>query len=64
MEYPIKEVRIPHKHAISGEGDVVPVNYLLPPRANPATPPPQQHIINRRDRNRTPNSPSGNKASA
>jgi esterase/lipase len=53
MEYPIKEVRIPHKHAISGEGDVVPVNFLLPPNASASTPCPLVLIITGLDGYRT-----------
>ncbi|KAK4447315.1 Alpha/Beta hydrolase protein [Podospora aff. communis PSN243] len=35
MEFPIKEVIIPHKHAKQGEGDVIPANYLVPPGPGP-----------------------------
>lgn len=53
MEHPIKEVRIPHKHAIEGEGDVVPVNFLLPPGASPEKPAPTVLIITGLDGYRT-----------
>jgi len=33
-EHPIREVHVPHKHAISGEGDVVQINYLIPETAS------------------------------
>ena len=40
MEHPIREIHVPHKHAISGEGDVIPVFYLLPPGASASSPVP------------------------
>lgn len=53
MEYPIKEVQIPHTHAIQGEGNVVPVNYLLPSDALPSNPCPLVMIITGLDGYRT-----------
>ncbi len=53
MEYPIKEVQIPHKHKIQGEGDVVPMNFLLPPGASPSNPCPIVLIITGLDGYRT-----------
>jgi Esterase FrsA-like len=53
MEYPIKEVLIPHKHGIQGEGDVVPVNFLLPPEASVSNPCPLVLIITGLDGYRT-----------
>lgn len=34
MEHPIREVKIPHTHATQGEGDTIPVNFLVPPKAS------------------------------
>ncbi|OAG41933.1 hypothetical protein AYO21_03936 [Fonsecaea monophora] len=53
LEHPIKEVLIPHKHAIEGEGDVVPVNFLLPPNATEQSPAPCVLIITGLDGYRT-----------
>ncbi|EXJ93961.1 hypothetical protein A1O1_02354 [Capronia coronata CBS 617.96] len=53
MEHPIKEVRIPHTHRIKGEGEVVPVNFLLPPNASEANPVPCVMIITGLDGYRT-----------
>jgi pimeloyl-ACP methyl ester carboxylesterase len=53
MEYPIREVQIPHKHAIEGEGSVVPVNFLLPPGASASNPCPLILIITGLDGYRT-----------
>ena len=53
MENPIVEVKIPHKHAIEGEGDVVPVNFLLPPGASEQSPAPCVLIITGLDGYRT-----------
>jgi esterase/lipase len=53
MEYPITEVRVPHKHAIEGEGDVVPINFLLPPEASPEKPVPCVFIVTGLDGYRT-----------
>ncbi|KAK0716347.1 Alpha/Beta hydrolase protein [Lasiosphaeris hirsuta] len=40
MEQPIREVLIPHTHALDSEGTVIPVNYLLPPGASAQNPHP------------------------
>jgi len=53
MEHPIKEVKIPHKHKIEGEGDTVPVNSLLPPGASASNPCPLVLIITGLDGYRT-----------
>jgi pimeloyl-ACP methyl ester carboxylesterase len=53
MEYPIKEVIIPHKHKVEGDGDVVPVNFLLPPDASASNPCPLVLIITGLDGYRT-----------
>ena len=53
MEHPITEVRVPHKHAIEGEGDVVPINFLLPSEASPEKPVPCVFIITGLDGYRT-----------
>ena len=53
MEYPIKEVQIPHKHKIQDEGDVVPMNFLLPPGASASNPCPIVMIITGLDGYRT-----------
>ncbi|OAP64647.1 hypothetical protein AYL99_00619 [Fonsecaea erecta] len=53
LEHPIKEVRIPHKHAVQGEGDVVPVNLLVPPGASAESPAPCVLIITGLDGYRT-----------
>jgi len=53
MEHPIKEVLIPHKHAIEGEGDVIPANLLVPPTASSSSPAPCVFIITGLDGYRT-----------
>ena len=53
MEHPIVEVKIPHKHGIQGEGDAVPVNFLLPPNASAQSPAPCVLIITGLDGYRT-----------
>ena len=54
MEHPITEVRIPHTHRIPDEeGDVIPVNLLLPPQASPQTPAPLVLIFTGLDGYRT-----------
>ena len=53
MEHPIKEVLIPHKHKIQGEGDVIPVNYLPVPGASASNPSPLVMIITGLDGYRT-----------
>ena len=54
MEYPIKEVLIPHKHKAPNDvGDVVPVNFLLPPDASPSKPCPLVIIMTGLDGYRT-----------
>jgi pimeloyl-ACP methyl ester carboxylesterase len=53
MEHPIVEARIPHTHAIQGEGEVIPVNILLPPSASPARPCPLVIIMTGLDGYRT-----------
>ena len=35
MEFPIREVVVPHKYHIDGEGEAIPINFLLPPGAGP-----------------------------
>lgn len=53
MEHPIKEVKIPHTHKIQGEGDIVPVNLLVPPSASPENPCPVVLIVTGLDGYRT-----------
>ncbi|RMD40729.1 hypothetical protein DV735_g4407, partial [Chaetothyriales sp. CBS 134920] len=53
LEHPIREVLIPHKHKIKGEGDVVPVNFLLPADASASNPCPLLLIFTGLDGYRT-----------
>ncbi|KAK3314225.1 yellowish-green 1-like protein [Apodospora peruviana] len=53
LEYPIKEVRIPHTYRLEKEGDVIPVNFLLPPGASPESPAPLVIIFTGLDGYRT-----------
>ncbi|RMZ79235.1 hypothetical protein DV737_g3496, partial [Chaetothyriales sp. CBS 132003] len=53
QEHAISEVLIPHKHKIDGEGDVVPVNLLLPADASASNPRPLVLIITGLDGYRT-----------
>jgi len=53
MEYPIKEVLVSHTHKAEGEGDAIPVNYLLPPGASAQTRVPLMLIITGLDGHRT-----------
>ncbi|KAK0713520.1 yellowish-green 1-like protein [Lasiosphaeria miniovina] len=53
MEHPIKEVLIPHAHRVDGEGDVIPVNFLVPPSASAASPCPLLIIFTGLDGYRT-----------
>jgi dienelactone hydrolase len=51
--YPVKEVLIPHKHRIEGEGDVIPVYHLLPEGATKENPAPTVIIFTGLDGYRT-----------
>lgn len=53
MEYPIREVQIPHTHRNQDEGATIPVNFLLPPSATSATPAPLVLIMTGLDGYRT-----------
>ncbi|KAJ9624594.1 uncharacterized protein PV06_06408 [Exophiala oligosperma] len=53
MEYPITEVQVPHSHGIEGEGQTVPINFLLPPGASAENPVPCVFIITGLDGYRT-----------
>ena len=53
MQHGIEEVLVPHKHKIEGEGDVVPINLLLPPGASASNPCPLVWIITGLDGYRT-----------
>ncbi|KPI35267.1 uncharacterized protein AB675_3740 [Cyphellophora attinorum] len=50
MEYPIREVLIPHAHGLENEGKHVPANFLLPPTASAESPVPLLSIITGLDR--------------
>lgn len=52
-EHPIREVKIPHTHKGAGDGDEVPVNYLVPPGASASNPAPLVLIITGLDGYRT-----------
>jgi pimeloyl-ACP methyl ester carboxylesterase len=53
MEHPIRELQIPHKHAIAGEGDTVYINWLCPPSASASNPVPCILILTGLDGYRT-----------
>ena len=53
MDNPITELKIPHKHAIEGEGDTVYTNWLCPPNASSSNPVPLIFIITGLDGYRT-----------
>lgn len=53
MESPITEIKIPHTHAIAGEGDTVYANWLCPSSASPTNPVPCILIITGLDGYRT-----------
>lgn len=53
MDHPINEVEIPHAHRIENEGDVIPVNFLLPQAASPENPAPLVMIMTGLDGYRT-----------
>lgn len=53
MEYPIREVKIPHTHRIESEGQNIPVNFLLPPGASAQSPAPVVMILTGLDGYRT-----------
>jgi hypothetical protein len=53
MEYPIREVLIPHAHGLENEGKHVPANFLLPPTASAESPVPLVFIITGLDGYRT-----------
>lgn len=53
MEYPIREVQIPHTHRTPDEGSVIPANFLLPPTASAHNPVPLVLIMTGLDGYRT-----------
>lgn len=53
MDNPIDEVEIPHTHRIENEGDVIPVNFLLPSAASTDNPAPLVLIMTGLDGYRT-----------
>ncbi|KAK1752858.1 Alpha/Beta hydrolase protein [Echria macrotheca] len=53
LPFPIREERIPHVHGNAKEGDVIPVNYLVPPAASAEKPAPLVLIFTGLDGYRT-----------
>ncbi|KAF2083758.1 alpha/beta-hydrolase [Saccharata proteae CBS 121410] len=53
QEHPVHEVLVPHKHAIAGEGDHIPIFHQIPTSASKASPAPLVIIITGLDGYRT-----------
>ncbi|KAK4182551.1 Alpha/Beta hydrolase protein [Podospora australis] len=53
QEFPIREVQIPHTQGLSDEGKHIPVNFVAPPAASPASPVPVLVIFTGLDGYRT-----------
>lgn len=53
MQYPIREVQIPHTQRNENEGDIIPANFLLPPGATANSPAPLVLIMTGLDGHRT-----------
>jgi Esterase FrsA-like len=53
MEPPVKEILVPHKHAIEGEGEVIPIYHQVPPQATEQNPAPSVIIFTGLDGYRT-----------
>ncbi|KAF2257697.1 alpha/beta-hydrolase [Lojkania enalia] len=51
--HPVREVMVPHTHAVKGEGDVIPVYYMIPDGANKTSPVPLVIIFTGLDGYRT-----------